>query len=85
MSGYADTEAVVDAVNKAGVCRFIGKPWDNHELKTIINELIHSDFNKISEEIKTLKILINDQQHEINELLYKIVNLTIIKIGILIF
>ena len=32
ITGYADVDAVTDAVNKGAIHRYIGKPWDNREL-----------------------------------------------------
>jgi response regulator RpfG family c-di-GMP phosphodiesterase len=36
LSGYADTAAVVAAVDEGRISRFIPKPWDDHELKTAV-------------------------------------------------
>jgi len=68
MSGYADIEAVVDAVNKGGICHFISKPWDNDELKTIICDLVADKQNQESQQIQTLQSIIREQQQEINTL-----------------
>jgi len=68
MSGYADIEAVVDAVNKGGICHFISKPWDNDELKTIICDLVADKQNQESQQIQTLQTIIREQQQEINSL-----------------
>jgi len=35
-TGYADVRAVVDAINEGNVYRYITKPWEPEELKTII-------------------------------------------------
>ncbi len=37
MSGYADIDAVIDAVNKGNISRFLTKPWDKDNLKQIIH------------------------------------------------
>ena len=37
-TGYADLKAVIDAINKGDVYRYITKPWDPDELLTIIRE-----------------------------------------------
>ena len=36
ITGYADIEALVDAINKGEIFRYIKKPWDENELKTAI-------------------------------------------------
>jgi signal transduction histidine kinase len=44
LTAYADTEAVIQAVNQGGVYRFLLKPWSELELKITINnalELYH--------------------------------------------
>lgn len=65
MSGYADIEAVVDAVNKGGICRFIAKPWDNNEIKLVIDDLISP---QCLDDIEQLKKIIIEQQDEIQAL-----------------
>lgn len=54
LTGYADQEATVRAINDGKVFRYLHKPWDNDELKTIIEEAI------------TLKQE-NDNQGDLNE------------------
>jgi response regulator RpfG family c-di-GMP phosphodiesterase len=36
LSGYANTAAVVEAINEGGIYKFIPKPWDDDELKSTI-------------------------------------------------
>ncbi len=38
LSGFADTEAVLEAINKGEVYRYLAKPWDDHELLTTIRQ-----------------------------------------------
>jgi signal transduction histidine kinase len=37
-TGYADIQAVIDAINQGNVYRYITKPWDPRELVSIIRE-----------------------------------------------
>ncbi len=37
LTGYADIEAVINAINKGQVYRYINKPWDEMELKFVID------------------------------------------------
>lgn len=37
LSGVADTDALIAAVNTAGVSHFIGKPWHDYELRAAID------------------------------------------------
>jgi DNA-binding NtrC family response regulator len=36
VTGYTDMEALVEAVNKGHIFKYISKPWDNEKLKDII-------------------------------------------------
>jgi len=38
MTGYADVNSVVNAVNEGSVYRYIGKPWDPDELASVIRQ-----------------------------------------------
>lgn len=40
LSGQADMRVLVEAINKAEACCFIGKPWHDYELKTCIAQAI---------------------------------------------
>jgi response regulator RpfG family c-di-GMP phosphodiesterase len=44
LSGYADLNALVRAVNEVGIDRFIGKPWNDYDLlSAIAQSLAHRD------------------------------------------
>lgn len=44
LSGYADLEALVGAINEAQIFRFISKPWHDYELKSAVAQaLAHRD------------------------------------------
>jgi len=40
LSGYAEPNIIVDAINNGGIYRFIGKPWNDDELKTTIRQCL---------------------------------------------
>jgi len=40
LSGYADLKALIAAINRAEIYRFIGKPWDDHDLALAINQAL---------------------------------------------
>ncbi|OGQ98577.1 MAG: hypothetical protein A2505_01895 [Deltaproteobacteria bacterium RIFOXYD12_FULL_55_16] len=44
LSGYADTAAVVAAINEGQVYRFIAKPWNDEELKVTIAKAVERYF-----------------------------------------
>lgn len=40
LSGYADLNALIRAVNEVGIDRFIGKPWNDYELLSAIAQVL---------------------------------------------
>lgn len=40
LSGYADLNALVRAVNEVGIERFIGKPWNDYDLMSAIGQAL---------------------------------------------
>ncbi|OGI45611.1 MAG: hypothetical protein A2151_06525 [Candidatus Muproteobacteria bacterium RBG_16_65_34] len=44
LSGFADLEALMDAINVAEIYRFISKPWSDYELRATLSQaLAHHD------------------------------------------
>lgn len=41
LSGYADLQGLVEAINRVQIFRFIGKPWHDVELKTAVQQALH--------------------------------------------
>jgi signal transduction histidine kinase len=37
-TGYADIQAIIDAVNRGGIYRYIHKPWEPLELEAVLNQ-----------------------------------------------
>lgn len=37
LTGYADIQAVIDAINKGQIFQYITKPWDEQQMRVIIN------------------------------------------------
>lgn len=66
LTGYADMEAIIKAINYGQVFRFITKPWDEEELKALIKNCINH-FN-ILEENKYLSELSRTQNDELKNL-----------------
>jgi response regulator RpfG family c-di-GMP phosphodiesterase len=59
-TGYADIQAVVDAVNKGNVFRYVAKPWDPDVLMTVLHEA-GEVYDRLSERERLLADL---QAHE---------------------
>jgi signal transduction histidine kinase len=68
-TGYADIRAVIDAINRGSVYRYISKPWDPGELEAIIRQAVEQ-YDLLAER-KTLLAEVqarNRELHEANEL-----------------
>ena len=42
VTGFADIDAIANAVNKVGIYKYITKPWDNRELKLTMDKALES-------------------------------------------
>jgi len=74
LSGYADTAAVVEAINEGQIYKFIPKPWNDDELRvTIANALdryyLYRKNVQLTEELKRT----NEQISALNESLERLV------------
>ncbi len=67
VTGYADIEAVIDAINKGQVYRYVTKPWDENDLRICIENSFDRYFSKI--EIKRK----NAELQELNDQLQKFI------------
>ncbi len=65
MTGYADTSAAIDAINKGKAWKYLSKPWDDTELLSSVREGV--DRYKIIEENKQLNALVQQQKEELEE------------------
>jgi DNA-binding NtrC family response regulator len=53
LTGYTDVNALVEAINCGQVYRYVGKPWNNEELKlTVQRALEHYETNKKGYELE---------------------------------
>lgn len=48
VTGYADTNAVVDAINKGQVYRFVSKPWNEEELRNVVTSAYRQHKSRIN-------------------------------------
>lgn len=60
LTGYADKENAIRAINEVGLFQYIEKPWDNNELYLIIR-------NGLAQ--KSLKATLNDKIQELDKVL----------------
>ncbi len=60
LSGYADLESVLNAINQAEIYRFVSKPWQDYELITVICKAL--EHREILQENKVLADQVRAQQ-----------------------
>ena len=66
LTGYADIKAVMGAINKGNVYRYITKPWDDDGLKVVVRDAVN--LYKIVQENRTLHELTARQNAELADL-----------------
>lgn len=76
LSGYADTAAVVEAINLGQIYKFIPKPWNDEELKTtIFKALEHQDLQRqvflLNEELNQKNLELEQINEELERLVKK--------------
>jgi putative nucleotidyltransferase with HDIG domain len=65
LTGYADINATIDAINKGGAYRYISKPWNDEELIQIIRDAVRQC--RLISENKRLSALVKKQNEELKE------------------
>ncbi|MBU0988489.1 MAG: HD domain-containing protein [Proteobacteria bacterium] len=66
LTGYADAEAAIDAINQGSVFRFVSKPWEDDMLKLTIRQAV--EHYKLVAENKRLFQLTQEQNQELRSL-----------------
>ncbi len=62
LTGYADIDAVIDAINKGSVFRYLQKPWKEAELQQVINSALELyALNRAKQELTENLIVTNEQ------------------------
>jgi putative nucleotidyltransferase with HDIG domain len=65
LTGYADINAVSDAVNKGGIHKYITKPWKDEELIQVIKEA--AERYAVVQENKRLHAIVEKQNEELKK------------------
>jgi DNA-binding NtrC family response regulator len=69
LTGYTDVDALVEAINCGQVYRYVGKPWNNDELKlTVKRALEHYETNKTHYELGLANQRLASTIHEIQRI-----------------
>ena len=66
LTGYADIESTVKALNKGEISRYISKPWDDEEMLGTISEVLK--VKRLEREKEELSLLTEKQNNELVEL-----------------
>jgi response regulator RpfG family c-di-GMP phosphodiesterase len=64
LTGYADMNAVVDAINKGKIFHYLTKPWNEDELHMTINRAYEEYLNKIRLKQENEKLGVSNDQLE---------------------
>ena len=74
LSGYADAHMIVESINQGEVYRFLGKPWNDDELKTVIRQCFeHYDILKQNSQLIEQTRVQNEELHKLNDKLEEMV------------
>ncbi|OCC16513.1 response regulator receiver protein [Dissulfuribacter thermophilus] len=66
LTGYADMNAALDAINKGGVYRFINKPWNDEDFKATLRQAAFQHY-LITENKRLMKVT-QEQNKKLQEL-----------------
>lgn len=66
LTGYADLESTIAAVNKGKIYSYCSKPWEDNELKILVNNALEQ--KRLREERQQLFEIIDRQNHSLREL-----------------
>lgn len=72
LTGYTDTAALIEAINKGHIYQYVTKPWDRQDFKVIVKRALES-YDLVIENQRLLKELqaANDRLHDENTLIRK--------------
>jgi DNA-binding NtrC family response regulator len=73
LSGYADLDALMGAINHAEIYRFISKPWQDYDLKaTLADALRHRDMllenRRLADRVRAQEALLYRHERELERL-----------------
>jgi signal transduction histidine kinase len=62
-TAYADLNAVTDAINQGNVYRYISKPWEPGELRTVLRQAV--DYYELQEERRQLILQVQEKNRQL--------------------
>jgi response regulator RpfG family c-di-GMP phosphodiesterase len=66
LTGYADIQSILEAINRGEIYRYITKPWDDNDIALIVRHALER--KALEEEKKRLEALTQLQNEELKEL-----------------
>lgn len=63
LSGYSDMASTIDAINLGHLHRYLSKPWNEEELKVVLNELV--ELGRLRREREDLAQKLSEKIHEL--------------------
>ena len=66
LTGYADIQSTIDAINRGEIYRYITKPWDDHDIVLVVKQALER--KELEQEKKRLEELTVQQNDELKEL-----------------
>jgi response regulator RpfG family c-di-GMP phosphodiesterase len=64
LTGYTDIQALIDAVNKGQIYRYMNKPWNEEELKMYVNQAYEVYCLKKENKLLTESLILANRQLE---------------------
>jgi YesN/AraC family two-component response regulator len=64
LTGYSDIGAVIEAVNKGQIFHYLSKPWDDHNLREVIEKAYELYKGRKEEQEKVDQLLKTNEQLE---------------------
>lgn len=86
LSGYADLNAMIGAINQAEIFRFINKPWVDYELKAVLEHAVQYrelqvENKKLADIIRVERGMLSRQEAELKRLEQESPGITQVKWG----
>lgn len=84
LSGYADLQAVISAINRVQIFRFVQKPWNEYELETAIRQALEHrqlmlDNRELADLVRMQQGLLSRHELEMKKLEQQFPGLTQVK------
>ncbi len=78
LSGFSDLDTVTDAINQGNIYKFISKPWDDAQLRTVIQEafenyLLKTENTQLTEKLQHAYLCLQKKNEENTSLIDEIV------------